>query len=139
MAATCCSKGASMSVHIHGLDHWAIATADAEKCAAFYAGILGLRSGDRPKMTFEGMWFYAGDRPIVHVNVGCDVTPGSTGAFDHIAFAMTGSAQEFESRLTSHAIAFTSRLIERTGVYQIRCEDPDGCGVELNFQPAARD
>lgn len=24
--------------------------------------------------------------------------------------------------------------IERTGVYQIQCKDPDGCGVELNFQ-----
>ena len=32
-------------------------------------------------------------------------------------------------------LAFTLQgLIERTGIYQIACKDPDGCGVELNFQ-----
>ena len=125
-----------MPVAIHGLDHWAIMTADPEKCRAFYEGVLGLRSGDRPKLTFEGLWFYSGDRPIVHVMNDTSTQGGKTGAFDHIAFAMTGSPQEFEATLSSHDIAYTSRLVERTGVYQIRCEDPDGCGVELNFQPA---
>jgi catechol 2,3-dioxygenase-like lactoylglutathione lyase family enzyme len=126
-----------MSAVIHGLDHWAITTSDPVKCTAFYEGVLGLKSGDRPKMTFEGLWFYADDRPIVHVNIG-EVEPGKTGAFDHIAFAMTGLPQAFEQVLSGHGVAYTSRLIDRTGVYQIRCEDPDGCGVELNFQPAAQ-
>jgi hypothetical protein len=39
-----------------------------------------------------------------------------------------------EDKLKSNGISFKSRLIERTGVYQIACRDPDGCGVELNFQ-----
>jgi hypothetical protein len=42
-----------------------------------------------------------------------------------------------EEKLKSHGIPFQSRLIERTGVYQIACHDPDGCGVELNFQDVA--
>jgi hypothetical protein len=39
-----------------------------------------------------------------------------------------------EGKLKDNGIPFQSRLIERTGVYQIACKDPDGCGVELNFQ-----
>ena len=121
-----------MAALIHGLDHWAITTSDPDRCRAFYEGVLGLRRGDRPKLTFEGLWFYAGDRPIVHVNIGA-AEAGKTGAFDHIAFAMSGLPKEMEETLDKHGIAYTSRMIERTGVCQIRCEDPDGCGVELNF------
>lgn len=41
---------------------------------------------------------------------------------------------EMENKLTENSIPFKSRLIERTSVYQIATHDPDGCGVELNFQ-----
>lgn len=119
---------------IKGLDHWAILTKDEKKCTEFYQDILGLRVGPRPKLTFQGIWFYAGDYPVVHVISDREFQAGQTGAFDHIAFAMEGSHTDMESRLRAHNIPFKSRLIERTGVYQIACADPDGCGVELNFQ-----
>jgi catechol 2,3-dioxygenase-like lactoylglutathione lyase family enzyme len=123
-----------MAAAIKGLDHWAIVTGDAAKCASFYEGVLGLKAGPRPKLTFQGIWFYSGDVPIVHVISDREFVPGQTGAFDHIAFAMTGSPKEMEQTLAANDIPFQSRLIERTGVYQIACKDPDGCGVELNFQ-----
>lgn len=119
---------------IKGLDHWAILTSDERKCIIFYRDILGLEVGPRPKLTFQGVWFYSGDQPIVHVISDREFKPGETGAFDHIAFAMEGSPRDMEEKLRHHAIEFRSRLIERTGVYQIACNDPDGCGVELNFQ-----
>jgi catechol 2,3-dioxygenase-like lactoylglutathione lyase family enzyme len=119
---------------IKGLDHWAILTKDEHKCVAFYRDVLGLKVGPRPKLTFQGIWFYSGDHPIVHVISDREFKPGQTGAFDHIAFAMDGSYAEMEDKLRANGIAFKSRLIERTGVYQIACSDPDGCGVELNFQ-----
>lgn len=119
---------------IKGLDHWAILTKDEKKCTEFYQDILGLRVGPRPKLTFQGIWFYAGDYPVVHVISDREFQAGQTGAFDHIAFAMEGSHVDMEDRLRAHNIPFKSRLIERTGVYQIACADPDGCGVELNFQ-----
>ena len=119
---------------IKGLDHWAILTKDEKKCTEFYQDILGLRVGPRPKLTFQGIWFYAGNYPVVHVISDREFQAGQTGAFDHIAFAMEGSHADMESRLRAHNIPFKSRLIERTGVYQIACADPDGCGVELNFQ-----
>jgi catechol 2,3-dioxygenase-like lactoylglutathione lyase family enzyme len=123
-----------MTVSIRGLDHWAIVTKDEARCVAFYRDILGLKVGPRPKMTFQGVWFYSGDTPIVHVISDRPFEAGLTGAFDHIAFAMEGSHSEMEQTLERSGIAFQSRLIERTGIYQIACKDPDGCGVELNFQ-----
>jgi len=119
---------------IKGLDHWAILTKDEVKCVVFYRDVLGLKVGPRPKLTFQGIWFYSGDYPIVHVISDREFRSGQTGAFDHIAFAMDGSYAEMEDRLRANGIAFKSRLIERTGVYQIACSDPDGSGVELNFQ-----
>lgn len=122
---------------IKGLDHWAILTVDEKKCVAFYQDILGLTVGPRPKLTFQGIWFYSGDQAIVHVISDREFQPGKTGAFDHIAFAMEGSYKDMENKLAKNGIAFKARLIERTGVYQIACNDPDGCGVELNFQGVA--
>jgi catechol 2,3-dioxygenase-like lactoylglutathione lyase family enzyme len=122
---------------IKGLDHWAILTKDEKKCTEFYQRILGLKIGPRPKLTFQGIWFYAGDYPIVHVISDREFQAGQTGGFDHVAFAMEGSHFDMEDRLRANGIPFKSRLIERTGVYQIACTDPDGCGVELNFQGVA--
>jgi catechol 2,3-dioxygenase-like lactoylglutathione lyase family enzyme len=123
-----------MPTNIKGLDHWAILTNNEESCIRFYRDVLGLEVGPRPQLTFKGIWFYSGDRPIVHVISDRAFQPGQTGAFDHIAFAMEGSHADMEKKLTANGIAFKSRLIERTGIYQIACHDPDGCGVELNFQ-----
>jgi catechol 2,3-dioxygenase-like lactoylglutathione lyase family enzyme len=127
----------TMSAAIKGLDHWAILTRDEKQCIAFYEGVLGLKIGPRPKLTFQGIWFYSGDTPIVHVISDRPFDAGQTGAFDHIAFAMEGSHADMEQKLRAKGIAFQSRLIERTGIYQIACKDPDGCGVELNFQGVA--
>jgi catechol 2,3-dioxygenase-like lactoylglutathione lyase family enzyme len=123
-----------MPPSIKGLDHWAILTNDENSCIGFYQDVLGLKVGPRPKLTLPGIWFYSGDIPIVHVIVGRPFQEGQTGAFDHIAFAMEGSHVEMEKKLSASGIEYKSRLIERTGVYQIACHDPDGCGVELNFQ-----
>jgi catechol 2,3-dioxygenase-like lactoylglutathione lyase family enzyme len=123
-----------MPARIKGLDHWAILTNDEKRCIGFYQDVLGLKIGPRPKLTFAGIWFYSGDTPIVHVISDRVFQEGQTGAFDHIAFAVEGSHTEMERKLAANGIEYKSRLIERTGVYQIACRDPDGCGVELNFQ-----
>jgi hypothetical protein len=99
----------------------------------FMKGCFGLKVGPRPQLTFQGVWFYAGQTPIVHVISDRPVESGKTGAFDNIAFAMDVSPTEMEKSLNGHGIPFQSRLIERTGIYHIACKDPDGCDVELNF------
>ena len=74
-----------MTANIRGLDHWAIVTKDQDRCIAFYEGVLGLKVGPRPQLTFQGVWFYAGQTPIVHVISDRPFESGKTGAFDHIA------------------------------------------------------
>lgn len=123
-----------MPPRIKGLDHWAITTSNEKRCIGFYQDVLGLKVGPRPKLTFQGIWFYSGRVPIVHVISDRDFQQGQTGAFDHIAFAMEGSHLDMEKKLAANGIMYKARLIERTGVYQITCNDPDGCGVELNFE-----
>lgn len=97
-----------MPTTIKGLDHWAILTGDEKRCIGFYRDVLGLEVGPRPKLTFQGIWFYSGDTPIVHVISDRAFQQGQTGAFDHIAFAMEGSHIEMEKNLQRAALT-TSR------------------------------
>ena len=93
-----------IAANIRGLDHWAIVTKDQDRCVAFYEGVFGPKNGPRPQLSFQGVWFYSGETPVVHVISDRPFESGQTGAFDHIAFAMEGSPSEMEKFLNSHRI-----------------------------------
>ena len=120
---------------IAGLDHYALLSSDPERTTRFYAEIVGLRVGPRPNLSFPGVWLYAGDTPIVHIIFDKEIPSKETGAVDHLAFVARGSVEEALETLRKNDIAFTSRVIERTGVTQVFFRDPDNVGVELNFAP----
>ncbi len=119
-----------------GLDHYALLCSDPERTTRFYEQIVGLSVGPRPKLSFPGVWLYAGDHPIVHIIFDKAIPTKETGAVDHLAFIAKGSVEEMRQRLRQNDIEFTSRVIERTGVTQVFFRDPDNVGVELNFAPA---
>jgi catechol 2,3-dioxygenase-like lactoylglutathione lyase family enzyme len=119
-----------------GLDHYALLSSDPGRSTRFYEDIVGLKVGPRPKLSFPGVWLYAGEVPIVHIIFDKPIPTRETGAVDHLAFVAKGSVKEIEERLRRHGIEFTSRVIERTGVTQVFFRDPDNVGVELNFAPA---
>src|SRR5947208_13712918 len=104
---------------IKRIDHYSIRTLDVEASRKFYTEIIGLKVGPRPPFDFPGVWLYNGEPPadldnaennygIVHVmgvdrdnpqalidymgGADPDTQKGSTGALDHIALAVTGSA-----------------------------------------------
>jgi catechol 2,3-dioxygenase-like lactoylglutathione lyase family enzyme len=118
-----------------GLDHYALLSSDPERSTRFYEDIVGLKAGPRPRLSFPGVWLYAGDIPIVHIIFDKPIPTKETGAVDHLAFIARGSVAEMHERLRQHHIEFTSRVIERTGVTQVFFRDPDNVGVELNFAP----
>lgn len=120
---------------VTGLDHYALLCTDPERTSRFYTEVVGLTAGPRPPLSFPGVWLYAGSEPIVHVIFGKDITSKSTGAVDHLAFKVQGRVEEALRRLKANRIEYTARTIERTGVVQVFFRDPDGVGVELNFQP----
>lgn len=118
-----------------GLDHYALLSSDPERTTRFYEQIVGLKSGPRPKLSFPGVWLYAGEVPIVHIIFDKAIPTKETGAVDHLAFIAKGSVEEIQATLRANGIEFTSRVIERTGVTQVFFRDPDNVGVELNFAP----
>ena len=120
---------------VTGLDHYALLTSDVGRTTRFYTDVVGLEVGFRPKMTFEGVWLYAGGQPIVHIIAGKPIATKETGAVDHLALKATGSVDKTLDNIRSHGVEFTMRVLERTGVTQVFFRDPDGVGVELNFAP----
>jgi catechol 2,3-dioxygenase-like lactoylglutathione lyase family enzyme len=121
---------------IVGLDHYAILSSDPERTTRFYAEIVGLTVGARPDLSFPGVWLYSGDEPLVHVIFDKQIPTKETGAVDHLAFKAAGNIDQITAILRSHAIEFSMRKIERTGVTQVFFRDPDNVGLELNFAPA---
>ena len=118
---------------IEGMNHFNVLTNDVAATRAFYVGILGLTEGERPAFKFDGLWLYAGGRPILHVSSG-DLPRDRAGVIDHIAFTTTGLA-ETTANLKRHGIEFTLNRQVGTGIWQVFCHDPMGAKVELDFDP----
>jgi catechol 2,3-dioxygenase-like lactoylglutathione lyase family enzyme len=119
---------------VQGLDHFTIWTDDADETRRFYCDIIGLREGPRPDLGFAGLWFYAGEHPVVHVNFGEDVSRGPAGAFDHVAFRGVGDPKALTERLERAGVRCTSQVVGN-GIRQVFCADPQGVQVEFNFPP----
>ena len=149
-------------MEIKRIDHYSIRTLDVEASRRFYTEIIGLKVGPRPPFDFPGVWLYKGEPPagldntennygIVHVmgidrdspqalidymgGADPDTQKGSTGALDHIAFAVTGRAGMLE-RCRRSNVSFFERTVPALGLHQVFIKDPNGVTIELNF-PAA--
>jgi hypothetical protein len=121
---------------LQGLLHMNIrcSKADLPKIEKFYGEVVGLKKGYRPNFKNDGLWLYAGDKPLVHV--GARVPDGflsekHNGSVDHIAFRMTG-AREFRDHVRNLGVAFEEQNVPEAG-YQIFLKDPVGTVLEFNF------
>jgi catechol 2,3-dioxygenase-like lactoylglutathione lyase family enzyme len=119
---------------IEGMNHFNVLTDDVEATRRFYVGILGLTEGSRPPFKFDGLWLYAGGRPILHVSAG-RLPKERAGVIDHIAFTSTG-LKATVANLKAHGIAYSLMQQVGTGIWQVFCDDPMGAKVELDFDPA---
>jgi catechol 2,3-dioxygenase-like lactoylglutathione lyase family enzyme len=119
---------------VQGMNHFNVLTDDVEATRRFYAGIIGLTEGDRPPLGFDGIWFYAGGQPILHISAA-KLPRDRAGVIDHIAFSATdlkGTTQ----RLKESGVEFVLRQQVGTRIWQIFCHDPMGAKVELDFDPS---
>jgi catechol 2,3-dioxygenase-like lactoylglutathione lyase family enzyme len=128
------------------LQHYTIEPSNLEATKDFYCDVLGLENGDRPPLGFPGYWLYSGGVPTVHllgdrkpregiVVRGAEAKFDNTGRFDHIAFSAS-DLPGVRKRIASRNVTFREQVIPRTGGTQIFLYDPDGVGVELNFDPS---
>lgn len=119
---------------ITGMNHFNVLTDDVDATRKFYVGILGLTEGERPPFKFDGLWLYAGGRPILHVSAG-RLPKERAGVIDHIAFSTT-DLKATVARLTEHGVEHTLNRQVGSGIWQIFCHDPMGAKVELDFDPS---
>lgn len=106
-----------------------------DKLREFYVTAVGLTLGDRPPFHNEGYWLYAGGVDVLHLTEArSDETRPAhvVNTFHHVAFSCSNRA-EFEKRLHTLSIRYTSDRVPLTNLQQLFCSDPAGNGVELNF------
>jgi len=124
------------------IEHYNIHTTKLAETIAFYADVLGMKSGDRPPFAFPGAWVYLGDTPVLHL---VDVSGSrksdragqhGTGTLDHIAFEAVG-LEEMRAQLKRLDVAYQERIVPRSGVTQVFVEDPNGLTLELNYAETA--
>ena len=119
---------------IQAMNHFNVLTDDVEATRSFYVGILGLEEGYRPPFNFDGLWLYAGGRPILHVSA--TKLPGEReGVIDHIAFTSTDLKGTL-ARLEKSGIKYRLSRQVGTNLWQVFCHDPMGAKVELDFDPS---
>ena len=119
---------------ITGMNHFNVLTDDVDATRRFYCGILGLTEGERPPFKFDGLWLYAGGRPILHVSAA-SLPKDRAGVIDHIAFSTT-DLKGTVARLTEHGVKHTVNRQVGSGIWQVFCHDPMGAKVELDFDPS---
>jgi len=115
---------------IEGMNHFNVLTDDVEATRRFYVDVLGLEEGYRPPFNFDGLWLYAGGRPILHISAS-RMPDSPAGVIDHIAF----SAKDLKAtiaRLQASAIEYRLTRQVGTNLWQVFCRDPMGARVELD-------
>ena len=119
------------------VDHFniVIAPSQVDQTLQFYREVLGLQEGFRPNFGRPGWWLYAGEHPVLHVNLKENIPPttGSTGSFDHIALNATGS-REMKARLKRLGVPFEEQLVRDNTVLQIFFRDTNGLRIELDYR-----
>src|ERR1700741_3076440 len=106
----------------HTMTHFTIRTKNVAATEAFYAEMLGLKTGYRPPISRPGIWLYAGEHPILHVIDPVNMPTETGGVLDHMAFSATG-LQETVDKLKKKSIRYDLRQQGETGTWQLFFHD----------------
>lgn len=114
------------------LDHVGVLTTDLDNSIRFFEEVIGLKTGPRPDLDFDGAWLYDDDRAVVHLMVLGEFDPSHTGALHHVAFKAEGSAA-FETLLKEKNLDYRKVYTPESDLTQLFVKEPGGITVELNF------
>ena len=116
---------------ILGMNHFTAIAADPVATLAFYENLLGLKTGYRPDLGFDGAWLYAGETAVLHLYFDRPVPQPAAGVIDHMAFT-TVDLKGMKARFDQSGYPYKLQHREG-GAWQLFCHDPSGAKVELNF------
>ena len=119
---------------IQGMNHFNVLTDDVEATRRFYVDVIGLTEGERPPLSFDGAWLYAGGRAILHVSAA-KLPADRKGVIDHMAFSAT-DLKGTVAKLTSLGVEHVVRQQVGSRIWQVFLHDPMGAKVELHFDPS---
>ena len=129
-----------------GLAHCLILTDKLEETKNFYVDVVGLVVGPRP-FAPPGYWLYAGDLAVIHLagfdnpaaGPAVDRTPALSRhparhmrSVEHIAFKFEGY-EDLAARVERLGLQVFERPVNHTREHQFFLTDPNGVGIELNF------
>lgn len=125
-------------MEIAGLDHVTIrCTPEAvPELRAFYEDIIGLRVGPR-RLTFPGVWLYAGDTAVVHVAGNLEESLPTVAVLDHFALRARG-LQDMQRKLDAAGVEWREVWRPEQEILQLVLHDPAGVKIELAFDPAEK-
>jgi len=121
-------------------NHASLVTADAERSAAFYERVLGLRRTARPEFDFAGAWLWSeGLGMMLHLieEPGYQPTIEPGRRRNHLAFRV--DVDEAKRRLDALGVAYREKRLPTHGFRQLFLDDPDGHQLELGEWPDAEE
>lgn len=124
-------------IEVSGMNHFTILSDDLETTRRFYKTVLGFEEGYRPPLNVDGIWFYCGGLPILHVVHRTKMPEPRAGVLDHMAYTSSG-IDRTEKRLAELNIPFETIYQRGSDIWQIFFHDPNGAKVELDFPGAER-
>ncbi|MDG4812849.1 VOC family protein [Hydrogenovibrio sp. 3SP14C1] len=115
-----------------GFDHVSIIVEDAERALAFYQGVLGLQSLDRPNLGFPGYWLDLMSGQSLHImqlpNPNEKTTRPAHGGRDYHFALRVDSITEYEAFLQKNDLVYTKSKSGRKALF---IKDLDNNAFEL--------
>lgn len=118
---------------ISAILHVTFVTSDLPRSRAFYEGLLGLQLDiERPKMSFEGVWYDVAPNQQIHLMLLPNpeaglIRPAHGGRDRHVAFGVTDLGRLI-SKLDAAGVSYT---LSQSGRRALFCRDPDDNALEF--------
>ena len=116
---------------ICAIHHVSMIISSTDKSLAFYQGLLGLDTVERPDLPFPGIWLKIGDQQLHLLELPnpdpVESRPKHGGRDRHLALTV-GNLDALSIALEQAGIAYTR---SRSGRDALFCRDPDGNALEF--------
>lgn len=131
-------------IQVRRIDHVTLIVKDLDRSREFYVGLLGMDEVPRPKFSFDGAWFQAGETQIHLILEHEESSPAGLPEPDerasatrthHFAFEVEDAYAAAEELKTHDVRLHADPKLRPDGYVQTFCIDPDGHTVELFSAP----
>jgi len=113
------------------LNHNLIHTTDLNEMVRFWAKAIGLRIGERPPFSSEGVWFYSEGKPLIHIEVKKSVIHHQN-VINHLAL----EGDDYETlikNLKKEKFSYIQNNLPLSQEKQVFINGPDGLCTEILF------